>query len=271
MTRIWLNGVLCDPAAAVGADDRGLLLGDGVFETVAVMDGRPLRLARHVRRLQQGAKALGIPLAVDLAGFQNAIEEVVSDDGIKEGSARLTLTRGAGPRGILPPADPCPTVLVSASAGKVGGVDPIRAVIAGVTRRNEHSPLSSIKSTNYLDAILARQEADRAGADEAILLNTAGQLAETTIANIFCVFRGVLVTPPVSSGALPGIMRAIILETENVREEDLDVERLFSADEVFVSSSLSVRPIVSIDGRTIGDGTPGQIARRLADLPRQEM
>ncbi|MBO6518716.1 MAG: aminotransferase class IV family protein [Rhodospirillales bacterium] len=267
--KIWLNGGIVDAAKAVDADDRGVTLGDGLFETLAVVDGTPLRFARHVARLTSGAAVLGIPLPVDEALLLQAVREVCAACAVAEGSARVTLLRGPAPRGVLPPEDPAPTLMVTAAPGGVGHARPVRAIVSTCTRRNEQSPLSAVKSTNYLDAILAAKEAQASGADDAVLLNTQGNVAEATAANIFCRFGQDLVTPPVSDGALPGIMRACVLEAETVTERAISADDLCAADEVFLTSSLSIRPVVEIGGQPVGNGETGPVAARLKDLPRR--
>jgi branched-chain amino acid aminotransferase len=266
--KVWINGRIVEAAGAVDADDRGVTLGDGIFETLAVIDGVPLRFDRHLARLTSGAEVLGIPIPVGAAALNDAICGVCGAENVTEGSARITLLRGPAPRGVQPPDDPRPTLMITAASGTVGHAMPVRAIIATCTRRNDLSPLAGVKSTNYLDAILATREARDAGADDAILLNTRGMVAEATAANIFCVINGDLVTPPLSDGALPGIMRACVMETETVTERSVSVDDLKAADEVFLTSSLGIRPVAGLDGDAVGDGTPGPVAARLGDLPR---
>lgn len=245
---VWLNGTIRDDgAAAIAPGDRGFTLGDGLFETMAVRDGRILRLDGHRARLAAGAAVLDLPLPpLDLEGMTAAL---LLANGLTDATLRLTVTRGCGPRGVLPPADPVPTVLLTA-APFPAPLPPASCITATVTRRNEHSPLSRIKCLNYLDNILARQEAQRAGAGEAILLNTAGRVAETTAATLFVVIGGRLLTPPVSDGALPGVLRAAVLGLEGA-EAPLTPDDLLVCEEAFLSSSLGLRPIAVLDGRPL--------------------
>lgn len=266
--KVWLNGDITDARGAVDADDRGVTLGDGVFETLAVIDGVPLRFERHLTRLISGAEALGIPVPIDASALHDAVRDLCGAENVTEGSVRITLLRGPAPRGVLPPDDLRPTLMITAAAGSVGHATPVRAVVASCTRRNDRSPLSAIKSTNCLDAVLAVREADETGADDAILLNTRGTVAEATAANLFCVIDGQLVTPPAMDGALPGIMRACVMETETVTERSVSVDDLKAAEEVFLTSSLAIRPVVRIDSEAVGDGAPGPVAARLENLPR---
>lgn len=266
--KIWLNGSFVSASGAIDAGDRGMLLGDGVFETLAILGGRPLRFARHLSRLTDGAAMLGMDLPTTAGEIGAAIRALAESAEIEEGSARITLTRGPAPRGVLPPPVPTPTLLVTVARGAVGDTAAISAIVAASTRRNDCSPLAAVKSTNYLDAILARREADDAGAHEAIMLNTRGRVAEATAANVFCVIGGEVVTPPVMDGALPGTMRACVMEAERVAERSLWVDDLRAATEIVLTSSLAVRPVTMLDGAPVGDGKPGPVAQRLGTLPR---
>ncbi|MCW2239242.1 branched-chain amino acid aminotransferase [Azospirillum canadense] len=192
---VWLNGrLLPTDAAWIDPADRGFTLGDGLFETIRVTGGRARHLDRHLARLQASAAVLDLPVPYRDDALANAVAALIAARGVAEGVARLTLTRGIGARGVLPPADPQPTVLITLTpAGPPAG--PVEAVIAQGTRRNEHSPLSRLKTLNYLDAILARREAARRGAGEALLLNTAGRLAEASVATLFIVRDGRLADP----------------------------------------------------------------------------
>lgn len=245
---VWLDGGLtAAEAARIAPSDRGFTLGDGLFETLAVQGGEIARLPAHLARLAAGAQVLGMPVpSFDLTGITAALLQA---NGLSDAVLRLTLTRGTGPRGVLPPAQPSPTLLVTAApmAPPAGAA---RLVVATVTRRNEHSPLSRIKSLNYLDNILARQEAQARGADEALILNTQGRVAECTIANVFLVRDGALLTPPIGEGALPGVMRAEIL-AHGATERPITVDDLAAASEVFLTSSLGVRSVSELAGRTL--------------------
>ncbi|MCZ6606465.1 MAG: aminotransferase class IV [Alphaproteobacteria bacterium] len=264
---IHLNGALVSAAEArVDPADRGLALGDGLFETIRVRDGRPLRLAAHCARLRAGADVLDLPVPVSDEALGRALEETLKANAVTDGVLRLTLTRGPGPRGLLPPPRPRPTLLITAAA-EASSSSPIRAVIATTTRRNEHSPLSRCKCINYLDNILARLEAAKRGAEDALLLNTAGRLAGTTIANLFLVIDGAVVTPPVADGALPGVMRGEVLAAAGAEERSLKPEDLARASEAFITNCLGIRALVSVDGAPIGDGRPGPVFEKFRTIP----
>ena len=267
--KIWMNGAFVSASGAIDATDRGLTLGDGVFETLAVLGGRPSLFKAHMGRLRNGAAVLGITVPAGDEEILAALETLAESADVDEGSARITLTRGPAQRGVLPPANARPTLMATVHAGDVGWGTPLSAIVAKGTRRNERSQLSAIKSTNYADAILARMEAEAAGAGDAILLNTADRVAEATAANVFCVIAGGLVTPPLSDGALAGIMRAEVLSRETVEERSLSKRELAGADEIILTSSLSIRPVTRVDGRPVGAGRPGPFAKRLAGLPRR--
>ncbi|PWC94851.1 2-keto-4-methylthiobutyrate aminotransferase [Azospirillum sp. TSO5] len=266
---IWLNGRLMPAAdARIDPADRGFTLGDGLFETIRIKDGAPRHLPRHLDRLGAGAALLRLPLPYDAADLIGAMTALIEAVGLTDGVVRLTLSRGTGARGVLPPADARPTLLMTA-APAAHMTSPVAAIIAGCTRRNEHSPLSRLKSLNYLDSILARQEAAERGADEALLLNGAGRLAESSVANLFLSIGGRLLTPTVADGALPGIRRALILERHGAEETPLTPDDLARADEVILTNSLGLRPLVAVDGRPVGSGTAGPVLTRLladADL-----
>ena len=260
---LWLNGTLVGAEAArIEPGDRGFTLGDGLFETIRYAEGRAVRIDRHLARLRHGAAFLGIPLGQSDAELAAGLDAVVAAQLLTTAAIRITLTRGPGPRGLLPPPVPAPT-LVIAAAPLAPPAPPAQAVIATGTRRNEASPLSRLKTLNYLDNILARREALERGADEAILLNTRGQVAEASAANLFILVDGVLKTPPVGDGALPGIARGVLIERCGAIEASLSPDDLAQASAVFLSNSLGLRPVAAIEGRTIGNGVfPAELAER---------
>lgn len=261
--KVSINGEVHDENnARIAPNDRGFTLGDGLFETMAVKKGAARRLASHLARLRAGAKVLGIPVPVSDARLGEWIAALIGANSVETGSLRLTLTRGPGVRGIAPPDHPTPTVVIT--TGGAAPASPVKLMIARGTRRNEHSPLASIKSLNYLDNILARQEAAAAGADDAVLLNTAGRVAETAVANIFLLMGGGLVTPPVSDGVLPGIMRGEIIALARAEERAVTTDDLATAGEIFLSNALGIRAATHVDGRPVGDGEPGLITQLLA-------
>ncbi|MDX9859327.1 MAG: aminotransferase class IV [Rhodospirillales bacterium] len=262
---IWLDGALTTlDAARLRADDRGFTLGDGLFETLAVRDGVVLRAAAHLARLRSGCTELGLPLGHADDALTEALAQVAA--GMQTGTLRLTVSRGPAPRGLRPPAAPSPTVLVTAAPAPLVPPAPATVVIAATTRRNEHSPLSRLKSLNYLDGVIAWMEASRRGADDALLLNTRGAVAEATAANLFAVIDGVAVTPPVADGALPGLMRAAVRDLLDAEERSLTPADLDAASEFFLTNVSGIRPVVRLDGRPVGRGRPGPVWASLGGL-----
>ena len=249
--KLWLDGAIqSDQEARIKPQDRGLLLGDGLFETIRVADGAATCLVGHLARLQAGAAVLGIPIPMDAAPLGSAVRSVIAANALSQGSLRLTLTRGPGPRGVLPPAAVSPTLMITAS-DMPAALGDASVITATVTRRNEFSPLSRIKSLNYLDSILARREAAARGVDDAILLNTRGAVAETSYSNLLVMIGGRLLTPPVDDGALGGIARSRLIDGGMVREASLTPGDLLSAEGIFLCNSLSIRAVVRLDDRPV--------------------
>ena len=246
--RPWLNGAIRDEAAdCIAADDRGLTLGDGVFETLRVLAGRVLRTEAHLRRLRDGAAVLGIPIEQDDDVLARAMAATLAANDIRDGSLRLTLSRGPAPRGLATPTAMRPTLLIMASPA-APPPRPAHVIVATATRRNERSASSGIKSLSYLDNVLARREAERAGADDAILLNTQGRPAEATAATLVLLQDGVLLTPAVADGALPGIARGVLIGEGVLRAASLEERALRHAEAMFLCNSLGTRCIASLDG-----------------------
>lgn len=264
---IYLNGrLVTDAEAAIDPTDRGLTLGDGLYETIAVRHGIPLKAAAHIQRLCAGAETIGLIHSFADAQLLAALDETVAANNLKQGVLRLTLTRGPGLRGLPPSPTAKPTLIIVASSWPPRVSDSVSAVVATVTRRNEFSPLSACKSLNALDNVLARLEAVERGADDAVLLNTRGSVAEATSSNLFAVVGGRLATPPVSEGALPGVMRRFVMEATAAEERPLAPDELFAASEIFLTNSLGVRSLVSLDGRRIGAGAPGAAAIKAQEV-----
>jgi branched-chain amino acid aminotransferase len=260
--KVWLDGQLVDEEAArVSAFDHGFLLGDGVFETLRVYAGEPFALDEHLARLRDSVSAMGIPTPA-LADIERAALEVLRANDLSDARMRVTVTSGVGPPGLVRGTGP-PTVLVAAFP--IVPWPPTSTAILSHLRRDEHSPLSGVKTTSLAESAIALAEAREAGADEALLLNTAGNLCEATTANVFLVHDGVAATPPLDSGCLAGITRAHVLEL-GAEERTIFPDDLLRADEAFLTSSTrEVQPLVAIDGRRVGTGEPGPVTRRLAD------
>jgi len=268
---IFLNGKLLDPAEArIDPADRGFLLGDGLFETLRAYRGRPFRLAAHLARLRAGAEVLGIPVPMTDAAIADAVSAVLRANGLAESDAsiRVTLTRGAGPRGLLPPPEPTPTLMITAAAYTAPEARPRRAAIASI-RRNDRSPAARLKTLGYLDNVLALREAAARGFEEVILLNTKDRVASGSHGNLFLVIDGALRTPPPEEGLLPGITRALILDLARdlgvpARAIPIEAGDLARAEEAFLTNSLvEIAPLARIEDRTIGNGEPGPLTQKV--------
>jgi branched-chain amino acid aminotransferase len=280
---VWLNGELLDEArASLSVHDRGFLLGDGLFETLRVYDGRVFRLAAHLRRLRGGAARIALALP---PGLDRAVRETVAASGVRDGAVRLTVSRGAGGEGLAAPAGAPPTVVVTVRPYRPVGAwytAGIRAQLAA-GRVDERRATAGLKQLGYLEAVVALAEARAAGCEDALFLDTAGHLAEGAASNLFLVAGGELWTPPLSCGVLPGITRAAVLELAAARglaprEEPLPPQALAAAAEAFLTSSLrELVPLTAVGGRKVGDGVPGEVTlallhdyRRLAHAAREE-
>jgi len=241
----WVNGRLVElGTATVRADDHAVVVGDGVFETMRIVDGAAFALSRHLRRLDRSASGLGLD-EPDEDRIQAAVGEVLAADP-SAGLLRITWSSGAGPWGSGRGGGPG-TLVVGTGPGNVW--PPAERVHLVPWRRNEHGPLVGLKTTSYAENVMALTTAKRVGCSEALFANTAGHLCEGTGTNVFLVMEGVLVTPPLSSGCLAGVTRELVMELADVVERDIDPAEFGSADEAFLTSSTrDVSPISTVDG-----------------------
>jgi len=239
--------------AQISVSDRGLLLGDGLFETLRCYNGQPFALKEHWQRLQAGLDFLKLPLPLSLERCSEIIKELLTINCLKQQdtSVRITITRGVGPRGILPPEKTQPSVIIQSAL--IDNISHAISVTLSSITINERSPLSRFKTLNYLEHICARQQAGDKGYDDAILLNTIGNVVCSTAANIFIVKNKKIYTPTLMCGALPGVTRARIFEIAKglniiINEVSMAPEDLMRADEVFITNSLiEIIPIYKID------------------------
>ena len=221
--------------------DRGFLYGDGLFETIRCRGNTPLWLDRHLARLQNGADVLGVDIDARFVGLKAA--EAVEKSRFLDARLRITITRGemgSDWRSLSSPSGP--NIIIELSKLNPGKPLPVTLTIVSI-RRDEKSPLSRVKSLNYLPSILAAAEARKNGFDDGLMLNTIGEVAEASSSNILAVFGNRIVAPPVECGALPGITREIILEISEKRgleviEKGVLAEELKDADEVFLTNSI---------------------------------
>ena len=239
---------------AIPLDDRGLLLGDGLFETILAIAGRPLFLEAHLARLARGCALIGLPQPDEVLARQ-AVDDALTASPAPRAAVRLTWTAGSGGRGLDRPAEPAPRLFATA-APSPEPARPVRLAIASV-RRNPASPLSRVKSLAYLDNVLARREALAAGADEAVMLNTLGEVACAAAANLFWVKDGRLCTPALECGVLDGIARAQVLEAAALMgsptaEVHAGIDALEEAEAIFLTNSLiGLRAVERLGGRDL--------------------
>jgi len=268
-----INGVICDASEAkIPVTDHGFLYGDGVFEGLRFYNGRILKLRAHLKRLVNSAKALGISLPMSAIKLEQALLEIVEASTHTNGYLRLIVTRGVGPLGIDPSHCETGCVVIIADQLKMVSEEVrdngARLIIASIRRLAGDQLDPRIKSLNYLNQITAKMEANVAGADEAVMLNQSGFVAEGTADNIFIVTGDTLETPPVTDGALNGITRGLILELSDmlsipVRERSLTTYDLYTADECFLTGTgAELIPVREIASRQIRN-TPGPIYSRI--------
>ncbi|WP_025886679.1 aminotransferase class IV [Asaia prunellae] len=246
MIHAWLNDrLIAAGSACIKSTDRGFLLGDGVFETMRLQRGKIIRLEAHLARLADGAALLQIPQPSD-ESLSTSLEMLIEANNQNSGSLRLTLSRGAGPRGLLPPAAPSPTLLITQSA-PVPPPGPCRLHVSRY-RRDGASPLSHIKHLNYLPQILSRIEAHKAGYDDSLLLSAHGDyIAEASASSLIMLSKGQLLTPPLEDGALAGTARAALIKAGLCREAHLSLAALCRADAAWLINSLSMREVHAVE------------------------
>jgi branched-chain amino acid aminotransferase len=265
--RVWVDGALVDAAApAIAALDHGVTVGDGVFETCKVVDGRGFALTRHARRLDRSLAGLGLPPA-DHGFIAKGIAAVLDGAPLPFGRLRYSVTGGAGPLGS-DRADSALTYIVTAGPQPL---PPSHAKVVVVPwTRNERSATAGLKTTSYAENVVALAYAKERGGIEAIFANTRGELCEGTGSNVFVVVDGELLTPPLESGCLAGVTRELALEWcraegLSVREQALPLSVLESADEVFITSSTKdVLAVSAVDDRALP--APGPVTARAAEV-----
>jgi branched-subunit amino acid aminotransferase/4-amino-4-deoxychorismate lyase len=270
---VWLNGrFLAARDARVSALDRGLLHGDGVYDTWRTYGGRPFAVAAHVRRLANAARILGLSPPGTALAWARRSRALVARSGLADAAVRLTITRGAAGDAVLPVRAARPTRLLTARPLPADlGRRQERGVSAIVLPfpRDAAPAWGRLKLVGHASAVVGRLVAERRGAAEALYVDDSGEVTEAISANVFLVERGVLVTPPRAAGILPGVTRAIVLDLARrlgvrAREERVTVARLRRAREIFLTgSTIELVPIARVDGRRIGDGRPGATTRRL--------
>ena len=268
-----------EKSAVVSVFDHGFLYGEGVYETLRTYNGQPFLFDRHTWRLRKSAGMLSLAVPIPDAEIDRRFRETMraaglgADDGSSEAYIRILVTRGVGELSYDPATCPEPTVVVIVKP--LVELPPevfeegVRVALVPIVRNHPGSVNPLIKSNNLLNNALAMQEAFRRGAFEGVMRNYKGELAECTTANLFVVKRGAALTPPLDAGLLAGLTREFLFEVGTeagipVREQVLKDDDLFGADEAFLTSTTrEVVPIVRVDDKTIGAGTPGPITKAL--------
>ena len=271
---VWIDGELVEPdRAVVSVFDHGFTVGDGVFETVKVLGGRPFALRRHLDRLHRSAQVLGLNVPLLDGSLRRVVDEVIAAAALDLARLRITLTAGVTPLGPGR-GGAHPTLVVAA-----GPLTPWPAETTAVSAPwpvNERSALAGVKTTSYAEQVMALAEAHKVDATEALLPNTRGDVCEGTGSNVFLVLDGRLITPSLLSGCLPGVTRGLLLELlPDAEEDDVPMTVLAAADEVLLTSTTrEVQPLRMLDGRPL-PGTDGPLARHamaeFADLVSRDL
>ncbi len=253
---VFLNGEFVpEDRAVISVFDRSFLYGDGLFETIRVFNGKPFRRQQHLERLQRGSEFLNIKLPFSPTALEGYTSELIAKNRMPDALLRLTLSRGVGVRGYSPKGADTPSVVMSLHpAPSMTGPPPRWKLITSSHRLPANEPLAQFKTCNKLAQILARAEADAAGADEALLLNTDGFVVEGASSNLFWIQNGAVCTAPLAAGVLPGVTRAVVFEIcrslgQVVAEGNVRASDLKSTEGVFVSlSSFGIVEGASVDG-----------------------
>ena len=275
MATIWLDGAWHDrDTAKVSVFDHGLLYGDGVFEGIRVYAGRIFRLAEHIDRLYDSARAIWLTVPMPRDEMITVTEEAVRRSGLAEAYVRHIVTRGVGDLGLDPRKCAKPSVIIIVDGIRMWPAElydrGLRVITAATPIPQRESLSPRVKSLNYLAHILARIEGINAGADEVLMLDSAGHVAEGSGENIFVVKEGQIRTPPAHAGILKGVTRDAVLELAGqagyeVREEVLNRYDIYTADEAFFTGTAAeIIGIRELDGRMIGAGQCGPVTAELA-------
>lgn len=272
-TIIYNKKVVSSDEPCINYSDRGFTLGHGLFETILIKKGAFPALDYHWKRLVASAQILSISLPFSYEELESMLTELIIQNNLQDklASARVTITHGEAARGILPLQAPNPNFVIAVFESATPNDKPFSVCIVN-TRKNEHTAASRVKTISYMDNILAKQEAMRQGFDEAILLNTASNVADGSISNVFMVKDQQIFTPPVSDGALPGVVRSILLEefsgSFSMTEKSLNLDELKQADEIFLTNALmGIKPVHRLDNM---DFSSFAIANKLSALLREK-
>ncbi len=273
-SKIYIDGKFySEGEAKVSVFDHGLLYGDGIFEGIRFYNGRVFRLEEHLDRLWDSARSICLEIPMSQRAMSEALLETIRQNDLRDGYIRLIVTRGVGNLGLNPEQCKKPSLIIITAQIALYSDEMYRkglTVVTVPTRRTNPSALNpAVKSLNYLNNVMARIEANQANADEALMLNDEGNVAECTADNVFIVKRGQIFTPPITAGALRGITRSVVFEIAaetgiRVIEADITRHDVFVADEAFLTGTAAeIIPLVKSDGRPIGTGKPGPITTRM--------
>jgi branched-chain amino acid aminotransferase len=273
-SKIYVDGkFFAETDAKISVFDHGLLYGDGIFEGIRFYDGRVFRLDEHMERLWDSARSICLEIPMTQREMTEALLETIRQNDLREGYIRLLVTRGVGNLGLNPLQCKRPSVIIIVATIALYPPSAYRdglTVVTCATRRTGTAALNpAVKSLNYLNNVMARIEANLAGADEALMLNDAGNVAECTADNIFIIKRGQIFTPPITAGALRGITRSVVFDIAaelglKISETEITRHDVFIADECFLTGTAAeIIPVIKADGRKIGTGKPGPITARM--------
>ena len=273
-SKIYVDGQFYSEAnAKVSVFDHGLLYGDGIFEGIRFYNGRVFRLEEHLERLWDSARSICLEIPMSRREITEALLETIRQNDLRDGYIRLIVTRGVGNLGLNPAQCKHPSVIIIVAAIALYPAEVYAkglTVVTCATRRTSPAALNpAVKSLNYLNNVMARIEANLAGADEALMLNDQGNVAECTADNVFIIKHGQVFTPPISAGALRGITRAVVFEIAaetgiKIAETEITRHDVFVAEECFLTGTAAeIIPVIKADGRVIGNGKPGPISARM--------
>lgn len=277
---IYLDGNLVPKSEAkISVFDHGFLYGDGIFEGIRIYSGNIFKLHEHLVRLYESAKSICLEIPLTMEEMEEATVETVRANNLQDGYIRLVVSRGAGDLGLDPANCPKPCVVIIADQVRLYPQELYEKgleIVTVPTRRNTVDALNpKIKSLNYLNNVLVKLEAKRAGVLEALMLNSEGYVCEASGDNVFLVKNGLILTPPGYLGALEGITKNVVMDLArnlgyDVQEVPFTRHDVFVADEVFLTGTAAeVIPVVNVDGRVIGTGKPGEVTKQLITAFRE--
>jgi branched-chain amino acid aminotransferase len=261
--------------AKISVFDHGLLYGDGVFEGIRSYSGFVFKLDEHIDRLYNSAKYISLSIPLSKNEIKEKILETLRKNKLKDAYIRVVVTRGKGDLGLDPRKCPKPSIFIITDKITLYEKTAIKAVTSSIVRNAGTALSPMVKSLNYLNNILARIEANRAGVDEAIMLNQRGYVSEGTGDNLFIIKDSIIITPPPTADILLGITRNTVIDLAKNRgikviERDITLYELYNADEAFLTGTAAeVAPLIEVDGKKIGDGKSGSITLKIIEIFNQ--